>query len=178
MAGAVTNDGTTRDAADRVATAGFRPDLVAVSVDRLGRALARPDRLSETAGTAKAAGVYQPKIGDLRNSVRVGSFSESGIGTAAGGLDYSVITLTPDATTGLGQPLVRGFGGSPLTITSTAVPVAGAPVCKSGQTSGYTCGTVEAVAAKVTLAGDGGAVWSVNGFLDSASGFGSLGSSG
>ncbi len=79
-------------------------------------------------GTSNAAGVYEPKIGDLRNSRLVGSFAESGIGDEGGNLDYSVIGLVSDVvpTTGLGQPTVRGENGSTLTITGTAVPVAGA----------------------------------------------------
>ncbi|WP_207390446.1 S1 family peptidase [Rhodococcus sp. ABRD24] len=122
-----------------------------------------------TTGTANAAQVYVPDFADLRSSQLVGSFAESGIGETGGGLDYAVIRLTPDAaTTGLGQPTVRSVGGSTLTITGTAVPVVGAPVCKSGQTSGYTCGTVLESDFTTNLEGDAGEIWSVRGFTDSA----------
>ncbi len=122
-----------------------------------------------TAGTPNAAPVYAPDRTDVRNSPRVGGFTESGIGSEGGGLDYSVITLTPEAAAGgLGRPTVRGTGGSPLTITGTAVPVAGAPVCKSGQTSGYTCGTVQDADYTTDLHGNDGETWSVRGFTDNA----------
>ncbi|BCN80534.1 S1 family peptidase [Prescottella equi] len=121
-------------------------------------------------GTSNAAGVYEPKIGDLRNSRLVGSFAESGIGDEGGNLDYSVIGLVADVvpTTGLGQPTVRGENGSTLTITGTAVPVAGAPVCKSGQTSGYTCGTIDFADNSTLLGGDDGESWNVRGFSTTA----------
>lgn len=121
-------------------------------------------------GTSNAAGVYEPKIGDLRNSRLVGSFAESGIGDEGGNLDYSVIGLVSDVvpTTGLGQPTVRGENGSTLTITGTAVPVAGAPVCKSGQTSGYTCGTIDFADYSPLLGGDDGESWNVRGFSTTA----------
>lgn len=122
------------------------------------------------AGTSNAAGVYEPKIGDLRNSRLVGGFAQSGIGDEGGNLDYSVIGLAPGvvSTTGLGQPTVRGGSGSALTITGIAVPVAGAPACKSGQTSGYTCGTIDYADYDTVLGGDGGESWNVRGFSTTA----------
>lgn len=122
------------------------------------------------AGTPDAAGVYEPKVGDLRNSRSVGRFAESGIGDEGGNLDYSVIGLASDAvtTTGLGQPTVRGGNGSTLTITGIAVPVSGAPACKSGQTSGYTCGTIDYADYNTVLGGDGGESWNVRGFSTTA----------
>ncbi|WFR73507.1 S1 family peptidase [Prescottella defluvii] len=122
-----------------------------------------------TTGTANAAAVYAPNRTDLPNSPRVGDFARSGIGSAGGGLDYSVIRLTPEAAAGgLGKPTVRGVGGEALTITGTAVPVVGAPVCKSGQTSGYTCGTVQDAAYSTDLYGNGGESWRVHGFTHNA----------
>lgn len=122
-----------------------------------------------TAGTANAAPVYAPDRTDIRNSPRVGGFAESGLGGTGGGLDYSAIRLTPEAAAGgLGRPTVRGAGGSALTITGTAVPVVGAPVCKSGQASGYTCGTVQDADYTTDLYGNGGEAWSVHGFTDNA----------
>ncbi|MFM1730756.1 S1 family peptidase [Prescottella soli] len=122
-----------------------------------------------TAGTANAAAVYAPNRTDIPNSPRVGEFARSGIGSAGGGLDYSVIRLTPEAAAGgLGKPTVRGADGDVLTITGTAVPVAGAPVCKSGQRSGYTCGTVQAAAYTTDLFGNSGESWSVHGFTHDA----------
>ncbi|MCL2533040.1 MAG: S1 family peptidase [Nocardiaceae bacterium] len=126
------------------------------------------DPSQATAGTADAASVYAPNFSALRNSPRVGDFAESGVGDTGGGLDYSVIRLTPEAAAaGLGRPEVRGAIGT-LAITGTAVPVAGAPVCKSGQTSGYTCGTVTYADYTTDLLGDGGESWPVHGFTDNA----------
>ncbi|PTR23477.1 hypothetical protein C8K36_10958 [Rhodococcus sp. OK519] len=120
-------------------------------------------------GTATAAQVYEPEPADLRTSSRVGSFATSGIGDTGGGLDYSVIALTPDAAVGtLGQPAVRGRDGSVLRLTGTGNPVAGAPVCKSGQTSHYTCGVVLDTDETLDMSGSGGELWTVRGFTHSA----------
>ncbi|WP_430334208.1 S1 family peptidase [Rhodococcus sp. ACT016] len=122
-----------------------------------------------TTGTANAASVYAPTPTSIRTSPRVGDFGASGIGPSGGGLDYSVIRLTPEAAAaGLGRPEVRGGPTGVLTVTGTAVPVVGAPVCKSGQTSGYTCGKVLDSDFTTDLFGDGGESWSVRGFTDSA----------
>ncbi|MDH6677273.1 hypothetical protein M2284_001471 [Rhodococcus sp. LBL1] len=77
---------------------------------------------------------------------------------------------------GCGESPTRGavtnrttpFRGKALTITGTAVPVVGAPVCKFGQTSGYTCGTVQDAAYSTDLYGNGGESWRVHGFTHNA----------
>ncbi|MGW0177236.1 S1 family peptidase [Rhodococcus sp. NPDC003322] len=61
------------------------------------------------------------------------------------GLDYSIIRIDNDAAPRFQNNLVRVPGRSPLRITGTADPVVGAPVCKSGLTTGFTCGTINAV---------------------------------
>lgn len=141
--------------------------------DAAGRPLALSaghcDPSPGTTGTDAAAQVYEPESSDLRASRRVGSFETSGIGDTGGGLDYAVIALTEESGTGpLGQPSVRGAGGSVLSLTGAGAPVAGAPVCKSGQTSGYTCGTVLSADYSTNMAGSGAEMWTVRGFTHSA----------
>lgn len=141
--------------------------------DAAGRPLALSaghcDPSPDATGTDAAAQVYEPEPSDLRASRRVGSFDVSGIGDTGGGLDYAVIALTEEAGAGaLGQPSVRGASGSVLALTGTGVPVAGAPVCKSGQTSGYTCGTVLSADYSTNMSGSGAEMWAVRGFTHSA----------
>ncbi|MBD0324130.1 MAG: protease [Aldersonia sp.] len=94
-------------------------------------------------GTSGAA-VYVPDLRDLPASPQVGTFFRSTLGDpATDGLDYSVIRLNDRASgTTLFGPAIRGANGTTLNITGTAEPVIGAPVCKSGQTSAFTCGVV------------------------------------
>ncbi|MDG3015700.1 S1 family peptidase [Speluncibacter jeojiensis] len=121
------------------------------------------------AGTSGAARVYLPNVKDIYASTQVGSFARSGLGNKADGLDYSVIKLDSSAATkGLDQPVVRGARGTTITITGTAAPVVGAPVCKSGQTSGYTCGVVLAANVSTKLYASDGSSRTVHGFADSA----------
>lgn len=89
-----------------------------------------------------SAGVFLPNHADIPGSLEVGRFVRSEVGEVDG-LDYSLIRVNDAGVrAGLDRPMVRGAGGSALTITGTAVPVVGAPICKSGQTSSFTCGVV------------------------------------
>ncbi|QNG20164.1 protease [Rhodococcus triatomae] len=89
--------------------------------------------------------VYLPDHADIDASPRIGQFRSSSVGSATDGLDYSVIALNDAGVrAGLDRPAVRGANGTTLTITGTARPVVGAPICKSGQTSSFTCGVVAA----------------------------------
>lgn len=112
------------------------------------------------------AGVYLPNIRDVRDSPQVGSFARSSIGDPAhNNLDYSLIRFN-DSVAGspLVGPVIRGGNGTTLTVTGTAEPVIGAPVCKSGQTSAFTCGVVVADRVEGHLAGMGGDARLVHGF--------------
>ncbi|MFD4470301.1 S1 family peptidase [Rhodococcus sp. NPDC058505] len=71
----------------------------------------------------------------------IGTFAR----THLDGLDYSIIRIDDAAKHRFQNNLVRVPGRSPLRITGTADPVVGAPVCKSGLTTGFTCGTINAV---------------------------------
>jgi hypothetical protein len=106
---------------------------------------------------ASASPVYLPNYGDVRQSEQVGSFAASYVGSEGAGLDYSLISLNAKGVeAGLTRPVVRGPGGSPLRITGVAKPVVGAPICKSGQNSSFTCGIVAADRVETQLfLGDG-----------------------
>ncbi|WP_170312889.1 S1 family peptidase [Prescottella subtropica] len=114
------------------------------------------------------AGVYLPNREDVGASTRVGTFARSQVG---GGefLDYSLIRLDDAGVrAGLDRPTVRGAGGSTLTVTGTAVPVVGAPICKSGQTSAFTCGVVSADRVEASLMMLDGTARTVRGFAGTA----------
>jgi len=64
--------------------------------------------------------------------------------------------------------VIRGGNGTTLTVTGTADPVIGAPVCKSGQTSTFTCGVIVADRVDAHLFSSEGAPMLVHGFASNA----------
>lgn len=115
-----------------------------------------------------SASVYLPDRGDIRASTPVGKFAQSSVG-AGDGLDYSVIALDDaGVAAGLSEPTVRGANGTALTITGTASPVVGAPVCKSGQASSFTCGLVAADRVETQLFLGDGESRTIRGFASTA----------
>ncbi|WP_157535315.1 S1 family peptidase [Nocardia inohanensis] len=58
--------------------------------------------------------------------------------------DYSIVRIAGEARNSFDNNLVRA-GQSTIAITGVGVPVVGEPVCKSGATSGFTCGIVTRV---------------------------------
>ena len=127
------------------------------------------DSAAPSTGSADvAAGVYVPNYANVVDSRQVGSFARATIG-ASEGLDYSLIRFNGNvAGSGLDQPVIRGANGTTLAVTGTASPMMGAPVCKSGQSSAFTCGTVLADRVEVPLIGDDGSSRMVSGFAVSA----------
>ncbi|MEG8181384.1 protease [Nocardia terpenica] len=114
------------------------------------------------------AGVWVPNVHDLKSSPQVGSFIGAKLG-GSNGLDYSIIKLNDRAVrAGMDQPSVRGANGTTLNITGTADPVTGAPVCKSGQSSTFTCGFVVADRVETQLYTTDGQSKTVRGFASSA----------
>ncbi|MQY24059.1 S1 family peptidase [Nocardia macrotermitis] len=114
------------------------------------------------------AGVWVPDPRNLKSSPQAGSFVNAQLGGASG-LDYSVIKLTDRAVkAGMDRPTVRGANGTTLTLTGTAEPVTGAPVCKSGQSSTFTCGYVVADRVETQLYTAEGESKTVRGFASSA----------
>ncbi|MGW6376105.1 Ig-like domain repeat protein [Rhodococcus sp. NPDC055112] len=61
------------------------------------------------------------------------------------GGDYAVIKIYDGVAKRFQNNLVDTYGGDPLRITGTADPVVGAPACKSGNTTGFTCGKITGV---------------------------------
>lgn len=80
--------------------------------------------------------------------------------------DSSLIALTAGHTS---RPLLLPWGGgtgaplagTPPTVTGFAPAVVGAPLCKSGSTTGWTCGTVEDTDYPITVQGAPGTINSV-----------------
>ncbi|QIS23254.1 S1 family peptidase [Nocardia terpenica] len=118
--------------------------------------------------TDDKAGVWVPNVHDLKSSPQVGSFIGARLG-GSNGLDYSIIKLNDRAVrAGMDQPSVRGANGTTVNITGTADPVTGAPVCKSGQSSTFTCGFVVADRVETQLYTTDGQSKTVRGFASSA----------
>ncbi|CCQ13461.1 putative protease [Rhodococcus sp. AW25M09] len=114
------------------------------------------------------APVYLPDPSDIARSTQIGTFDRSSLG-AQDGLDWSVIALNDSGiTSGLDRPTVRGANGSTVAITGTAAPVIGAPVCKSGQSSSFTCGIVAADRVETQLYMEDGTSRTVRGFASTA----------
>ncbi|MEV6136199.1 S1 family peptidase [Nocardia sp. NPDC051990] len=114
------------------------------------------------------ATVYLPNVKDIPNSIELGTFVTARLGGPTA-LDYSVIKLNERSVkAGMDQPSVRGANGTTLTITGTAEPVTGAPVCKSGQSSTFTCGFVVADRVETQLYTAEGVSKTVRGFASSA----------
>ncbi|WP_067480059.1 S1 family peptidase [Nocardia amamiensis] len=114
------------------------------------------------------ATVYFPNVRDIPASPELGTFVRASLGGPAA-LDYSVIKLNERAVrAGMDQPSVRGANGTTLWITGTADPITGAPVCKSGQSSTFTCGFVVADRVETQLYTADGESKTVRGFASSA----------
>lgn len=123
-----------------------------------------PDKATGSGG----APVYLPDPADISRSTQIGSFDRSSLG-AEDGLDWSVIALNDTGiASGLDRPTVRGANGSTVTVTGTASPVIGAPVCKSGQSSSFTCGVVAADRVETQLYMEDGTSRTVRGFASTA----------
>ncbi len=136
---------------------------------------ANGDAVNLTAGHCDAVAregggstVYLPNRENIDASTKIGTFTQSTVGTDST-LDYGVITLDEAGVeAGLDRPVVRGGNGSTLPITGTAVPVVGAPVCKSGQSSSFTCGVVAAERVETQLVYHSGKSSTIRGFATTA----------
>ncbi|MEU6584625.1 S1 family peptidase [Nocardia sp. NPDC046763] len=139
------------------------------SVDSAGNALnISAGHCNPNVDKGTSADVYIPNVKNLVSSPKAGSFVSSNLGGRSA-LDYSVIKLNDDAVrAGMDQPSVRGANGTTLTITGVADPITGAPVCKSGQSSTFTCGFVVADRVETQLFTSEGQSKTVRGFASSA----------
>ncbi|MBU3062954.1 S1 family peptidase [Nocardia sp. NEAU-G5] len=85
---------------------------------------------------------YQLLPGD-KPGVVTGNFEKS---VVDGIRDYSIVRIAEPVRHAFHNNLVRGrVGGPAIGITGVGIPVEGAPVCKSGSTTGFTCGIITAV---------------------------------
>ncbi|WP_444980671.1 S1 family peptidase [Nocardia shimofusensis] len=91
-------------------------------------------------GTPNAAAVYELLPGE-QIGARLGSFQKSVLGSQ----DYSIIRIDDAVTGRFANNGVRVPGANPIRVEGVAVPVVGAPVCKAGSRTGFSCGIVNAV---------------------------------
>ncbi|WP_458689622.1 S1 family peptidase [Nocardia tengchongensis] len=91
-------------------------------------------------GGANSPGVFQ-LVGGESLGPQMGSFQKSVLGNQ----DYSIIAVNDQFRDSFSNPLVTVPGAAPISVTGVAVPVVGAPVCKSGARAGFSCGVVNAV---------------------------------
>ncbi len=92
------------------------------------------------AGTANAPGMFELLPGN-KTGAQLGTFQKSVLGEQ----DYSIVAINDDARDRFSNNMVRQGNAAPLAITGVATPVVGAPVCKSGSRTGFSCGVVNAV---------------------------------
>ncbi|MFC4374120.1 S1 family peptidase [Nocardia halotolerans] len=93
----------------------------------------------DTAGTATAAAVYEMNGDDA--GAQLGTFAKSVLGEQ----DYSIIRVNDNARPRFENNLVRVPGAAPIAVDGVGIPVVGAPVCKSGSRTGFSCGVVNGV---------------------------------
>ncbi|MFD3703395.1 S1 family peptidase [Nocardia sp. NPDC058658] len=93
----------------------------------------------ESAGTGTAAAIYEI-VGD-KAGAQLGTFGKSVLGEQ----DYSIIRVNDNARARFENNLVRIPGQAPIAVDGVATPVVGAPVCKSGSRTGFSCGVINGV---------------------------------
>lgn len=98
------------------------------------------------AGTANAPGMFAVLPGEHLGA-QLGTFQKSVLGAQ----DYSIVAINAAARNRFSNNLVRVPGQAPLALTGVANPVVGAPVCKSGSRTGFSCGVVSAVDQEVQV---------------------------
>lgn len=105
-----------------------------------------------TAGHCAGSGLYRhvsvtaPGFAPSGTSLNVGT-PRAGSFQAGGGYDVGLVTVTQSGfTTG---PTVTTYSGGQgartgglLTVRDTIIPTTGSPICKSGSTTGWTCGQI------------------------------------
>ncbi|WP_446223477.1 S1 family peptidase [Nocardia sp. IBHARD005] len=93
----------------------------------------------EAAGSGNAAAVYE--VNGDRAGAQLGTFQKSVLGEQ----DYSIIRVNDNARARFENNLVRVPGNAPIAVDGVAVPVVGAPVCKSGARTGFSCGVINGI---------------------------------
>ncbi|GEM35035.1 serine protease [Nocardia neocaledoniensis NBRC 108232] len=92
-----------------------------------------------SAGTGNAAAIYE--LNGDRAGAQLGTFQKSVLGEQ----DYSIIRVNDNARARFENNLVRVPGNAPIAVDGVATPVVGAPVCKSGSRTGFSCGIINGV---------------------------------
>ncbi|MFD6155050.1 S1 family peptidase [Nocardia sp. NPDC060256] len=92
-----------------------------------------------SAGNDNAARVHELNGDRLGNEL--GRFEKSVLGAQ----DYSIVRIADQARDRFSNNEVRVPGAASVRIEGVATPVVGAPVCKSGSRTGFSCGVVNAV---------------------------------
>lgn len=101
------------------------------------------DTVNITAGHCNPGGedaAVHEVVGD-KVGAPVGSFEKSVLGDK----DYSIMQIENEAEDRFNNNTVRVPGAAPVAVDGVASPVVGAPVCKSGSRTGFSCGVVNAV---------------------------------
>ncbi|WP_306365197.1 S1 family peptidase [Nocardia sp. CC227C] len=91
-------------------------------------------------GGANSPGAYELLPGD-NPGAKLGTFQKSVLGNQ----DYSILSVDDRVRDRFDNNLVRVPGNNPIAVTGVAIPVVGAPVCKSGSRTGFSCGVVNAI---------------------------------
>ncbi|MFE1595326.1 S1 family peptidase [Nocardia sp. NPDC058705] len=86
------------------------------------------------------AGVRE-RIGGNGIGAQLGTFQKSVLGEQ----DYSIIRVDDASRSRFENNLVAANNAAPVALEGVGVPVVGAPVCKSGSRTGFSCGVVNAV---------------------------------
>ncbi|MFI6869495.1 S1 family peptidase [Nocardia sp. NPDC050406] len=118
------------------------------------------DMAAEAAGTPEATAVHEWIPGEDFGAA-LGAFEKS----VFGGLDYGLIRVADAARDRFGGAAVREPGAADIRLDGHAIPVVGAPACKSGATTGYTCGVVLEVDVTNDVGGHGQAPVQVKGLF-------------
>ncbi|PTR23445.1 hypothetical protein C8K36_10925 [Rhodococcus sp. OK519] len=122
---------------------GLRCSLGFNAVDQAGASVnisaGHCDPSPASAGTPYASQA-RAMVGNLTGPA-IGTFEKTNLQ----GLDYSIIRPTAEAARLLSNNQVRVPNAEALRISGTANPVVGAPACKAGNTTGYSCGVVTSV---------------------------------
>ncbi|MBH0778864.1 S1 family peptidase [Nocardia bovistercoris] len=100
------------------------------------------------AGTENATAVRELLAGE-KPGAPLGVYQKSVLGSQ----DYSIVRINDQAKDRFANNGVRVPNAAPIRIEGVAIPVVGAPVCKSGSRTGFSCGVVNAVDQTV-LVGD------------------------
>ncbi|WP_143545879.1 S1 family peptidase [Rhodococcus sp. 14-1411-2a] len=96
-------------------------------------------------GSAALTGAY-PMYGSLVGS-KFGTFYR----TSQSRNDYALIDIDDANAAEFESNAVRVPGAGPLHVTGTVDPIVGAPVCKSGSRTGFSCGTILSTGQHVAL---------------------------